>query len=349
MGKLVSLVNGANRKENIRSALECIMPDLKKALKGKRRILIKPNLVELHAGNANTDVGAVDALIEFLRDNFAGFNEMEITIAEGSAIAFYRGKTTLQTFRNCGFDALERKYGNVRLECVEDWGGSGYFEVPMRTVSGATRIHIPKRALGFDFIISVAVPKTHNYAIATFGIKNMAGLIRQDEKSLVHAMKAGNGPDARKTLFDYIPTGAISLARRILPKAMVNSLFHGSRTYADSVKLIHCNIAEFAKRLWPDLAILDAFTCMEGDGPSNGSAVEMRAAIASCDPLKADALAARLMGLEPEDIGYLHYLHRGNLGDISTEGLVGNAKLQECARKFKMHSTYEIQRRWREN
>ncbi|OHB87666.1 MAG: hypothetical protein A3C38_02735 [Planctomycetes bacterium RIFCSPHIGHO2_02_FULL_50_42] len=85
---------------------------------------------------------------------------------------------------------------------------------------------------------------------------------------------------------------------------------------------------------------------MEGKGPGEGNLVRMNLAIASTDPVKADALGARVMGINPEDIGYLYYLHEEGLGDMSLEGLVG-VGLEQAAMHFKMHPTYNVQIQWR--
>jgi len=53
------------------------------------------------------------------------------------------------------------------------------------------------------------------------------------------------------------------------------------------------------------LVILDGFYGMEGEGPVQGSPVESKLCIASTDPVKADSVGAKTMGLEPDEIGYL--------------------------------------------
>jgi uncharacterized protein (DUF362 family) len=112
--------------------------------------------------------------------------------------------------------------------------------------------------------------------------------------------------------------------------------------------MIHRNIAELAKMTWPDLVVLDGFVCMEGDGPVDGTSVDMKVAIASADPVKADGLGARLIGFEPEDIGYLYYLqNEENMGEYSLENLVGD-DLHKAKRRFRRHGTYDIQSQWHE-
>lgn len=53
------------------------------------------------------------------------------------------------------------------------------------------------------------------------------------------------------------------------------------------------------------LAIVDAITCMEGDGPILGSPKEMGLIVCGTCPIALDATCARIMGLEPKLVPYL--------------------------------------------
>jgi len=338
MNKKVALVKGEDRKENIKKCLGLIKDDLEPIKKAKN-ILIKPNLVALEPDYANTHVGAIEAIIEFIRE----LVDTPITIGEGAATAFYRGLPTTKVFEDYNYPSL-KKYKNVSLTCFDE--DRKYIQSPILSIVGDAYLRITKRAEEFDYKISLAIPKTHNYAIATFGIKNMAGLVMRQDMAMIHGMKGGIEIDAPKTFLDKLPPGTVSMARKILPNWLINSLFKQYPAYRKSVKMIHRNITEFAKRVWPDLVVLDGFVCMEGDGPINGRPVKLKTAIASTDPVKADGVAARLIGLKPEEIGYLFYLHEENIGDYSLKNLVGD-DLDKIKRKFELHGTYAIQKQWR--
>jgi len=53
------------------------------------------------------------------------------------------------------------------------------------------------------------------------------------------------------------------------------------------------------------IAIVDAITCMEGDGPIMGSPKQLGLLLIGANPTAVDATAARIMGLRPERISYL--------------------------------------------
>lgn len=338
----VSLVQGHRRYDNIRRALDLIKCDLDE-IRGKKQILIKPNLTATKNALANTDAEAARAVIDFLLENFPELRQSEIVLLEGSGSAYYEKTTTREVFRSFGYYELIKKYKNVRIECIEDF--TDYTDICIRSIAGPETIRVVKRLFDFDYKISLAVPKTHNYAIATFGIKNMAGLIKQEDKSVVHGLRTPSAPDA-KTIFTYIPTSAISWMRRRAPN-LVNFLFKKSMAYLKATKVIHQNVVEFARIAYPDLVVLDGFQCMDGNGPVDGYAVELKAAVCSADPLKADGIGARLMGLRPQDIGYLYYLEKLGFGGYSLEGLVGD-DIEYIKTKFKMHPTYDIQKCWKD-
>ena len=339
--KKVALVKGEDRKENIKKCLTLIREDLE-PIKNAGNILIKPNLVALKPDFANTNVEAIEAVIEFIREIVP---DTHITVGESSATAFYRGLPTTSVFKDYDYYRLEKKYKKVSLIHFDDDGE--FIQSPILSVVGDTHLRITKRAREFDYKISLAIPKTHNFAIATFGIKNMAGLVIRQDMAMIHGMKGGIEIDAPKTLLDKLPPGTVSKARRTLPNWLINFLFRQYPAYRKSVKMIHRNIVEFAKRLWPALVVLDGYVCMEGDGPVDGTSVLMKTAIASADPVEADGVGARLIGFEPEEIGYLYYLqNEEKMGEYSLENLVGD-DLKQLRRSFKRHGTYDIQSRWR--
>jgi uncharacterized protein (DUF362 family) len=339
--KTAALVKGDDRKDNINKCLNLITQDLN-PIKEAKSILIKPNLVALKPDYANTNVKAIEAVIEFILE-FCGDENKQITVGEAGATAFYNGLPTTKVFADYGYYALEKKYSNVVLTDFDN--DTEFVKAPIQSVVGDTHLRLVKRALEFDYKISLSIPKTHNFAQATFGIKNMAGLVTLHDMATIHGMKGGIEVGAPKTLLDYLPAGTVSRARRTLPNWLINLLFRQYPAYRKSVKMIHHNIVSFAKLAWPDLVVLDGFVAMEGDGPVDGMPVDLRAAVASTDPLKADGIGARIIGFEPSEIGYLYYLHEREMGDYSLNNLVGD-DINEIKRVFKRHGTYDIQKEW---
>lgn len=339
--KRAAVVHAEDRGDAITRCLSLLGDDLD-AIKKSKHILIKPNLVALKPAFANTHVEAIEAVIRFIR-SFAG--DIKITVGESSATAFYNKLSTDRVFEDFKYTSLPSKFTNVHLTHFDD--DAEYIDSPILSTVGDTKLRITKRVKEFDYKISLSIPKTHNFAVATFGIKNMAGLVKRQDMAMIHGMKGGVEVDAPKTLLDKLPPGTVSRARRTLPGWLINFLFSQYPSYRRSVKMIHHNIVEIAKRTWPDLVILDGHECMEGNGPVDGTSVLMNIAIASTDPVKADGLGARLIGFAPEEIGYLYYLqNEEHLGEYSLNNTAGD-DIARFSRKFKRHGTYDIQSQWR--
>lgn len=80
---------------------------------------------------------------------------------------------------------------------------------------------------------------------------------------------------------------------------------------------LHQCIADFATYRKPDLNIVDAYWVMKANGPRGVSiedVVTMKAQIISTDMVAVDAAAAKLFGLNPNDIGYIRYAAEMKVG-----------------------------------
>jgi uncharacterized protein (DUF362 family) len=111
---------------------------------------------------------------------------------------------------------------------------------------------------------------------------------------------------------------------------------------------LNLNIARLARRAWPDLAAIDGYEGMEGDGPSGGDPVALGISISSTDPLAADRVACEVMGVDFSRVGYLSMLASSGLGeaDMKKMKIVG-APLSECIRPFRLHRGVEGQYGWK--
>jgi uncharacterized protein (DUF362 family) len=91
-----------------------------------------------------------------------------------------------------------------------------------------------------------------------------------------------------------------------------------------------------AHYVYPDLAVIDGYEGMEGNGPAGGTPVASRIAIASLDALAADTIGATVMGFDPEMIPYLRFLNQGGFGqgNIKDIAVIGTP-VSQCKMKFK--------------
>lgn len=83
-------------------------------------------------------------------------------------------------------------------------------------------------------------------------------------------------------------------------------------------------IYDIVKTLPPHLSVIDGFYGKEGKGPWQGNPVKMDTIIASTDTVAADATAARCIGIDPEIIDHVRWLHAAGIGDMNDIEVVGD-------------------------
>lgn len=85
--------------------------------------------------------------------------------------------------------------------------------------------------------------------------------------------------------------------------------------------------------LHPAITVIDGFVGMEGNGPVDGTPVQMNLIIAGTDPVATDATAARIMGFNPYEIKHIRKAFEKGIGK-SDARLVGE-KIETVKRQFK--------------
>ena len=125
--------------------------------------------------------------------------------------------------------------------------------------------------------------------------------------------------------------------------------------FSKDKKLVHHGIKEtnryiagIAEQVWPDLAVIDGFEGMEGDGPSRGEAVPLGIAISSTDALAADRVGCEIMGVDLHDVGYLHFCKERGLGETDLKKIdVLGERIRDCVRPFSLHGNVNEQYAWK--
>lgn len=105
-------------------------------------------------------------------------------------------------------------------------------------------------------------------------------------------------------------TGAVKNLYGTIPGGM-RTAYHGQ--YNDPSEFNHVVVDIFAAAR-PQLTIMDGIVAMEGAGPANGTLRELGVILASRDAVAVDAVAARLIGLDPLAVGTTRCAHERGLG-----------------------------------
>ena len=138
------------------------------------RIGIKPNLVAPSEASwgATTHPEIVAGIIEYLQER--GFTQL--LVLEGSWV----GDKTSESAEVCGYLDLCRQYGVSFVDTQKD-------SFHVRDCKGL-ELNLCDGAAGLDFLINVPVLKGHCQTKLTCALKNMKGLIPNQEKRHFHAM-----------------------------------------------------------------------------------------------------------------------------------------------------------------
>lgn len=310
----VALVSGSNRAQNIRDALRAIDDQIQPILSTKRSVLIKPNVVASNAPDvpACTHADALRGILEYIAGS--GFRG-PVVIAEAGA------NYTTEGFQTYGYPAVVNEFrssGGITSLGLIDLNEDGQYLIQQVVDANLHVQPIRVAARLFDpdaFIISAAVMKTHDRVVATMSVKNMA------MGAPLHATSA----EGWWTWSDK-------------PK------MH------DTYRLANINIHQMArelKRYW-GVAVIDGYEGMEGNGPTSGTAVASRVAIASTDFVAADRVGVECMGIDPAWVGYLNYAWKLGLGqyDLAKINLVGGVAPATVKKPYKLHDQVTEEMEW---
>jgi uncharacterized protein (DUF362 family) len=166
-----------------------------------------------------------------------------------------------------------------------DFDRSEPMEIDVPGGSVIQKIKVPTLLKKFDFVISIPVMKTHMHTLVTLSIKNMKGLLWRREKARFHHLRC----DERVT---------------------------------KGYKELDIAISEMALVLSPQLAIIDGTVGMEGMGPAYGRPKQMGIIVVGNNALSADAVAARLMGINPEAVPHLKLAAEKGIGEIDLQKIL---------------------------
>ena len=305
---VVALTTGRQRADLTLRALAPFSDRIRRAI-GDKRVIIKPNNVSIENPLCATHAETLEGILEFLKSIDKAEN---MVIAESAASG-----PTLDGFDNYGYTRLTARYP-VKLvdldqepfEAVHVFDERDFRPHPVRMSSPLLDPN--------SYVISAARMKTHDRVVATLSLKNiiLGAPIKDLGFRWGRESKAGTRND--------------------------KPIVHGS-----GFRGLNYNLFALAQRMPPDLAVIDGFEGMEGNGPVGGTPVDHRVCVASLDWLAADRVAVELMGIDYARVGYLNYCGKAGLGqdDLTKIEVVGEP-IARHIRTYKLHDNIEKQLVW---
>jgi uncharacterized protein (DUF362 family) len=232
-----------------------------------------------------------------------------VIIAESSA------EDTLVGFENFKYHQAAAEHRSQKVSLL-DLNREGKYELSPIIDSNlhVIPVRLAARLLDPDaYVISSAVLKTHDTVVATLSVKNMV-------------MGA--------------PLHSAPGETRWNDKWKVHPNFREA----------NCNMLLNAQKLQPNwgVALIDGFEGMEGNGPTDGTPVSSRLAIASTDFVAADRVALETMGLNPAWVGYLTYAGQLGLGqyDLAKIHLAGGTTIASVQKKYRPSDRIQRELQW---
>lgn len=232
-----------------------------------------------------------------------------VVIAESSAGVTQAG------YENFKYTALVNEYrrNNLKLICLNE---EALFEV-IHLLNADLHIQparLAARLLDPDaFVISSAMLKTHNTVVATLNVKN------------------------------------VTLGAPLHQKKGEAKRWNDKRIYHGGIRQTHYDIMLTAQRMKANwgLAVLDGYEGMEGNGPSQGTPIASRCAIASPDFIACDRIGVEAMGIDPAWMAYLQWCEQVGVGHYSRDRIeLRGDSLESVKQSYRMHADIDRELQW---
>jgi uncharacterized protein (DUF362 family)/NAD-dependent dihydropyrimidine dehydrogenase PreA subunit len=257
----------------------------------KVAIVKVPDSIESAVKAAINLAGGMESVVEkgdtiYLKPNFVAPRKA----SSGVTTDFEIIRTVAEEVRRCGgkpvlyeTPAMEFDRKNVYdVLCVRDFAvrndigiaedAVDYAQVAVPGGKVFKSLRIPGFLKGAK-IINLPKLKTHVTARMTCGMKNLIGLLPDEEKRRCHIMG------------------------------------------------VHASVADICIVLQPVLTVVDAVTCLEGDGPTYGDPKDVGLIVAGKNMVSVDRICSRIIGLPPDGLEYINLYYNGRQPEeIETAG-----------------------------
>ena len=274
---------------------------------GNRQIVVKPNLVEADIPLCATHKDTIEGILEF----FKSINKLE-NVVIGESIAFGPAMTAYDCY---GFVPLSEKYKVKLLDLDEHSFQTHYVMDELDFLPKPIRVssYLADRN---NFVMSVARMKTHSVVVATLSLKNLVlGAPLKDPGYFGHDSKTATS--GKKTI-------------------------HGN-----GYRAFNYNMYALAHHVRPDLAFVDGYEGMEGNGPTRGTPIDHRVCIAGLDWMAVERVGLELMGINPANLGYLKYCAETGMGQFDLDKIeILGEQLAKHIRNYKLPSNIDNQLQW---
>lgn len=144
------------------------------ALRGKRKIFVKPNISHPeYVPGVVTDPALLGELVSLLRDG-----SEEVIVGESDGFNY----SCRVAFEKTGIEKAVKKAGGTVINLSED----KVVKVKFPDNSSLKSLFLPKTVLDADAVVDVALMKTHEFAVYSGAIKNLFGCVPSNRRIYLH-------------------------------------------------------------------------------------------------------------------------------------------------------------------
>jgi len=162
----VSIHRASAYSEDLYDLVRRIIADHKLNVRG-RRVVLKPNLVEF---DERTVINTNPKLVHAAFEAFRAAGAAEVRVAEGPG----HRRLTLDLADAAGYFAAIPRFESVFTDLNLDEITPVHLTRPKSKLES---LYLPNTVLGCDLLVSMPKMKTHHWAGATLGMKNLFGLV----------------------------------------------------------------------------------------------------------------------------------------------------------------------------
>jgi uncharacterized protein (DUF362 family) len=162
----VSIYRARTYSEDLYDLVRRVITDHKLNVRGKR-VVLKPNLVEF---DERTVINTHPKLVHAAFEAFRAAGAVDVRVAEGPG----HRRLTLDLADAAGYFSTIPRFESVFTDLNLD--EITHIQL-MRPKSKLESLYLPNTVLGCDLLVSMPKMKTHHWAGATLGMKNLFGLV----------------------------------------------------------------------------------------------------------------------------------------------------------------------------
>jgi len=306
----VSIAKNDDRREGTYKSLKPLKAAVARAI-GNKQVIIKVNAGFPRENNRiySTYPGQIEGILQFLREFYDG----EIWVAEG--VGSSKTNNMMDGYKLFGYIPIAREFQGVKFidantqPLERKWIHQWkQHPVPIDIIKMYFDPH--------NYVISAERLKTHNCVVGTYSLKNivMGSPIGnyKDRKSQKSRMHGGEGRE---------PSTGQELSYNMFRLAL--------------------------EGIYPDLAVVDGITGIEGNGPWNGTPVDHNISLASTDFVACDHVCTEVMGIDPFYMKYIEWCGEAGLGNWNMQNIrITGSSITENRISYKMNQNYDKQIAW---